>query len=471
MALTKLVAGVLREIWEETTPLPGGSSRTIVTGITARSVVQSRTLAFLILANPVQTPLITGTITIVGQKLAIVITNNGAVTSSATYKLDVSLLQSTQQARDPAPGVVHILADSSTFGTVHQSLGVVAIGDSHTAGVMGTAVEALRNDVNSGGGNWDPNSVGNAGCTGSWTAYLESFLRQNTNKLGAVRVANLGSGGATAFTWSGIQAGMYFYFVGGQPAPGQTVSIGGVTYTFRNAFGVANDVVIGGTAQQTAHALGNVINGATGFGSLPNPLVFCANPADTLTLRVWARRTGLAGNTIPCASTAINIQTTDAGLNPITHLVGGAEVSTVTSVNFDMLDAGGFGSVDAIAITLGTNDAGGRAGYDAADFAYEAAKLVAYLHGRYPAAKIVWWLPPDTSVPARNAMLSSQIRPAILALQAANPTFFSAIDAYTIPVELTGLYLSADGMHLNNIGYNPHTVQNFAAALVSALQL
>jgi hypothetical protein len=116
--LTKLVSGVLREVWQETDPIIGGQSRTIVTGIKATDAVRSRTLAFLFLANPVQTPQITGSITIVGRRLAISITNAGAIGSSATYTLDVSLLHSLQQGRERglATGVVHVLADSSTFG-------------------------------------------------------------------------------------------------------------------------------------------------------------------------------------------------------------------------------------------------------------------------------------------------------------------------------------------------------------------
>jgi hypothetical protein len=114
---TKIVSGVLREVWQEAAPLVGGSSRTIITGIKASGAVQSRTLAFLILSNVTQTPQITGTITISSTgKLAIVIANAGAATSSATYVLDVSLLQSTQQGRDFATGVVHVLPDSSTVG-------------------------------------------------------------------------------------------------------------------------------------------------------------------------------------------------------------------------------------------------------------------------------------------------------------------------------------------------------------------
>jgi hypothetical protein len=115
--LTKLVAGVLREILEESTPLVGGTSQTIITGITASDAVKSRALAFLILSDLVSVPAITATLTIVDRKLAVVITNNAANTTSATYKLDIALIGSPQQARDFATGVVHVLLNGNTIGT------------------------------------------------------------------------------------------------------------------------------------------------------------------------------------------------------------------------------------------------------------------------------------------------------------------------------------------------------------------
>jgi hypothetical protein len=120
MALTRLVAGVLREIWEETTPLIGGTSRTLVTGITASAAGQARALALLILHDIASTPSISGTLTIVNGKLAIVVTNSGAVTTSAQYRLDATLLNSTQQTRDFATGVVHVLANGNIIPNAAQ---------------------------------------------------------------------------------------------------------------------------------------------------------------------------------------------------------------------------------------------------------------------------------------------------------------------------------------------------------------
>lgn len=355
-----------------------------------------------------------------------------------------------------------------TYGANSVDLRVISLGDSHTAGVIGTPSEQFANGVINTSANWDPNAIG-AGGEGSWVSYLESFLRQNTNKLNNVKVANIGSGGACTYTWAGVMSNMYFSFVG-LPSDGETVVVGGVVYTFRNAFANPNDVVIQATPQLTAQWFGNVVSGVSGYGSTPNPQVFCPNPATTTLQQVFARRTGVYGNLIGCSSTAPNVLSLSPSLTPTTTLSGGAENSPLTVSNLDILNVGGFGVVDAITITLGTNEVA-RIGYDPNDFAYEASKLIAYLRSRYPNVQIVWWLPPNTGIPARNTALATYIRPALLNLQAANPSYLSVFDAYTVPVELTGLYLKLDGVHLTNLGYVPYTAQRFATSIIRARHL
>lgn len=395
------------------------------------------------------------------------------------------------------------LATPSTPGAVAKwppnqtDLGILCIGDSHTEGAVVLASDsssqkvdrllASTNDKDWAGSsdssyfrnanricNPASSTDANAALAGtaapSWSAWLPGILRRSYPLLfRRIRLANLGLGGASAFTWSGFQAYVFVNFTG-VPSDGDTCTIGSVTYRFKSTPAQVNDIQID-TQGNTARNLGNAISGeGTGFyaGGTPNPDAFA--PSTTTAANnnplVYALLTGVAGNSITVSTTSSKIQFLNAGGGSATaHFVNGMDSpSTFYNDNLVTLVPAGFGSVDLICITLGTNDAR-RVGYRGRGFATEAARLVAQLRATFPSAKIVWWKPPITSVGAINTALSGTVIPAITALQAANPSFMATFDMYT-PGAGSGdsaILNASDGLHLTNYGYSI-AASGFAAA-------
>ena len=108
---TRLLEGVHREIWQENTPLGGGSTQTITTGIRTSAAVLSNVFGILKLAsagvalNVVATPSVSA-----DGYLVVTIANNSAPGVSITWLLDVFLEMSTQQAPTfNAMGVIHVV--------------------------------------------------------------------------------------------------------------------------------------------------------------------------------------------------------------------------------------------------------------------------------------------------------------------------------------------------------------------------
>lgn len=169
----RLISGVLREVWRETTPLDGGTSRVITTGIRADS--PTRFVANLFCTPVIGTPQIAATLSVVGGVATVTVTNNASVGNSAVYALDLVRLQSTQQAPSTGSGVVHVAvtkpgeslslvnyADASgtnpAAGTIVRSTGVVnkftsaqADSPAHAASVLGvwtgTEIQPLLGSV------------------------------------------------------------------------------------------------------------------------------------------------------------------------------------------------------------------------------------------------------------------------------------------------------------------------------------
>jgi hypothetical protein len=92
---------------------------------------------------------------------------------------------------------------------------------------------------------------------------------------------------------------------GTNPSDGDTVTVGSITYTFRNTLAAANDVKIGASAAATVTSLAKAIdgNGVIGTdyntGTLPSPEAWTAQTASPLT--ITARKGGTAGNSIALA--------------------------------------------------------------------------------------------------------------------------------------------------------------------------
>ena len=352
------------------------------------------------------------------------------------------------------------MASSSAYTkTSLKSVRIVGTGDSHIAGRVGaTATEQLVScqfDNSDPAG--DPNTIGSATSAGSFLSWLPEALRlARPGQISDARVINLGDGGASVYSLNGVLAHGYFNF-SGVPADGETVSVGGKTYRFETTPSQAYDVQKG-TQGITAQNLGYAINGEGPVlyaGTLTNPSVFVPNPTTGATYNpeMFAINTGTAGNSIAISSTSGVVTALNASVSPGATLSGGAATSPLQTNNFVNLVPGGFGTVDLVVISLGTNDAT-RRGYRARGFATEAAGFLAYLHATYPSAKVVWGYPPPQSDAVTESYNTGTVIPSLVALQSANPTLLSLVDTHTVqpgyPLTLTR---SSDGVHCTPFGY------------------
>lgn len=140
----------------------------------------------------------------------------------------------------------------------------------------------------------------------------------------------------------------------GTGADGDTITIGGKTYTLRATPSAPNDVDIGGTATATADNLvaaimaGAGAGTAYGSGTVRHPDVSAANASGTVT--VTALVTGTAGNSI---ATSENGSSASFGAATLT---GGTGVSYVEGTDYTMnYDVGLLSLVEGGAITTGTD--------------------------------------------------------------------------------------------------------------------
>jgi len=108
MALTLLVPGTLREVWQESANLNGGNSRTIPTNIRVTDITLSRILATLYVTATSGSPQIIATAVNVNGKVVVSVQNNALPGNTAVYVLDITKLQSTQQGTGGAVGVVNV---------------------------------------------------------------------------------------------------------------------------------------------------------------------------------------------------------------------------------------------------------------------------------------------------------------------------------------------------------------------------
>ncbi len=111
MAYTKIVSGVLREIFQEAVP-QGAAAQTVLTGIRVSPGQLSRIRGFLTIDSATGAPVVTATASVVNGLLQVVVSNAAAGTTF-TSTLDVMLTQSSQQGRDAAAGAVIMIVNSA----------------------------------------------------------------------------------------------------------------------------------------------------------------------------------------------------------------------------------------------------------------------------------------------------------------------------------------------------------------------
>jgi hypothetical protein len=317
--------------------------------------------------------------------------------------------------------------------------------------------------ANSSIGNVSGSSDGNLGLAanvGSDVISIPRMLRRAfPMRCNIIRVANFGIGGASSYSWSGEMASLNTNAVT-NANDGDTMAIGGVSYTFRTTCSVANDVLIGASANATNQNLGHAVNaeGGTpgtdyGTGTAVNPNVFCPATLSTKYLKFSFKATGTAGNSsVVTSSTTARIavaSTVDLSPQLSQTMVLGSAVSAIYNNAKSTLAAGGGMVPNFILLPLGTNDAL-RVGWRSVGYQTEMQKTINNIHTDWPNAKVILWKPPPVS---SGPTLASIVVPAVAALVAANSGFVSAIDMNT-PGAGTGdaALRRPDGVHLTSYG-------------------
>jgi len=108
MAATRLVSGILREIWQESAGQPGGPPQTIVTGIRLSNEQKQRVRATLVIDTVVGPALASASGDVTSDGFLQIRVFNGVGGTSISWTLDVQLTHSMQQALDhrtPTPDV------------------------------------------------------------------------------------------------------------------------------------------------------------------------------------------------------------------------------------------------------------------------------------------------------------------------------------------------------------------------------
>jgi flagellin len=146
---------------------------------------------------------------------------------------------------------------------------------------------------------------------------------------GAAATAATDTFTGAAFTEGAAASGALTYLNVDNPAPADTATIAGTTYTFVSALtGAANQVLIGGTTAQSVANLGAAVNAASGgagvaygAGTVANTNVFASVAGDVITFT--ANLNGTAGNAFTTAATTTGV----TGAGALTGGVAGATVS------------------------------------------------------------------------------------------------------------------------------------------------
>ena len=321
----------------------------------------------------------------------------------------------------------------------------------------------LDGQINSTLGCQDPNTALGVGLA-SYLSLIPQALRA-AYQLGYVDVANLGAGGSASYTWAGEQA---YVYVAGLLAPndGDTVTLDGRVYTFRTVPAVAYDVLIG-TATGSILNLSNAVNAdpaaTTGWfaGTPQHPTVFVPAPTATTYGRFTARTAGAAGNSlVVAASNTVRVTAADSSLvaRASTTFFNGSDTSALWANGIARLEMGAsFGVPDVVVITLGTNDLS-RIGVRGNSFAAHMAILVANIHAKWPKARVIVWRPAAYvgGAASAQAALAAVVVPAVDALVAANPSFVSSVDMFSLGAGQanSALIVGATTPHLTPYGYS-----------------
>ena len=201
--------------------------------------------------------------------LTLVSLQMGASTTAATSATSTLTLTSVPQANDS----VTIGSTTYTFQTAAASgAGQVQIGGSPTL-----TLQALRAAVNGNSLN-GANTAATALASGSAITFTSEAAGAGSSFTAAGSFAGSGSStGGNMGTWSGgTLSGGYptspaQEMISGTPADGDTIAVGGTTYTFVTTLSsgptVANQILLGGSSDVSFQNLADAINGTGAFGT------------------------------------------------------------------------------------------------------------------------------------------------------------------------------------------------------------
>lgn len=292
--------------------------------------------------------------------------------------------------------------------------------------------------------------------------------------LGKIKIANLAVGGSSTYTWAGEMANG---FVGafGTPSDGDTITLGSKTYTFRTTPSVANDVLINGangSIQNLMKACNAEAADAASFGTgtTANADIVALNPASTQYGRFYARVVGTAGNSLTLTGgVAARVTPVTPGLAATSSqaLQNGSATSALYANGKAQLT--GFGTVDAVCISLGTNDAG-RSGMRGTRTGADYATLIANVRTDFPSAKIIITKPFYSRNATTQTALTNTVVPAISTLLSNNPDI-EVVDLFSLGLGAGDVSIvESSGAHGTQYGYSLMS-QLFARKIASALSL
>jgi flagellin len=258
--------------------------------------------------------------------------NMTALTQSARNANDgVGMLQVADGALAQVTTLLNravTLASESATGTVSDS----------QRGSLNTEYQAIMAEVDRIGASTTYNGT-NVFSGGTVSVYLAADGSSGTNSKidvnsQALSAAALGLTAGTINSNTPAVAGSGSLSIMGLPSDGDQVTVGAKTYTFRTALSsgptVANEILIGGSAAQTATHLAEAVNGGSNIGTdystgTTANATASASAAGTV-VNISALTAGAAGNAIVLTASSTEVSASGSGT-----LAGGADATTGTT--------------------------------------------------------------------------------------------------------------------------------------------
>jgi len=221
MAATRLVSGILREIWQDAAGQPGGPPQPITTGIRISTEQLQRVRALLVIDSVVGAALASASASVNSAGYLELLIFNGAVGTTLFWTLDVQLTHSMQQALDhrtPLPSAYIAVVNGYGVGGVAAAQNLA---QTYAFGAS-AANQTMIVDTSKGGG------VIIDGSTAVVTAPGRVFeVRQNSAQFTPMEIAYRGNANTPAWLYFSKARGTF-------AAPAQIATadlLGGLAFT------------------------------------------------------------------------------------------------------------------------------------------------------------------------------------------------------------------------------------------------